>query len=792
MKFSENWLREWVASSDSITQWSEKLTLAGLEVENLVSLGADLKNICIGEVLSTARHPDADRLSVCEVSVAHDQPPLTIVCGAPNVRAGLKVAVAQVGAILPGDLQIKRSKIRGIESNGMLCSTTELALGESSVGIMELAKDAPVGLSFSEYLGLPDHILDISLTPNRGDCLSVLGLAKELCAVGNWPLTPPCVKEIPSTIPDTLPVHIEAPAECPRYIGRVIRGIRTDATTPLWLQERLRRSNIRSIHPVVDVMNYVMIELGQPLHAFDLSTIENSVHIRLSKPGETTTLLDGQTLILKKPALVIADDTKILALAGIMGGASSAVSATTTDIFIESAFFTPNAIRPTLRELLVQTDGSHRFERGVDPELPLQAMQRATELVLTICAGQAGPCIETVHKEHLPKPVQILLRASRVTRILGIKLESSEIENLLQRLNLPTQSHPDSWQVTVPSYRFDLAIEVDLIEEIARLHGYTKIPSHALKASLTMQPAPETELTLSRIRHYLADTGYTEVINYSFVDAKLLNLLDPQSQPLALSNPISADMSVMRTTLWPGLLQSALFNLNRQQSRVHFFEMGMCFFPEASGLQQLPRLAGLALGTASPTQWGLPERNLDFFDIKGDLENLFALSQENSFQWTKAAHPALHPGKSAAIERAGRQIGYVGELHPALQNTLGFSQPVYLFELNVADLLPTTLPVYVAPSKYPSIRRDLAFILQESFSWQKIQKAIYFYAGETLQSLQLFDIYTGQGITPGQKSLAFTLIFQLTSRTLTDDEVEKTVQQVIAGLTKDFQATLRD
>lgn len=792
MKFSENWLREWLTSSDNITQWCEKLTLAGLEVENLMPLGTHLNNICIGEVLSCERHPNADRLSVCAVSLGKNQSPQTIVCGAANVRAGLKVAVAQVGAVLPNGLEIKRSKIRDVESNGMLCSTSELGLSESSTGIMELATDAPVGLSFAEYLGLPDHILDINLTPNRGDCLSVSGLARELSAIGHWSLTPVPFKEIPATITDTLPVHVEAAASCPRYIGRIIRHIRKDASTPLWLQERLRRSNVRSIHPIVDVMNYVMLELGQPLHAFDLSTIHREIQVRQSKPGEKVLLLDGQTLTLENPALVIADSQEILALAGIMGGAASGVTTTTTDIFIESAFFAPDAIRPTSQALRLQSDASHRFERGVDSELPMRAMHRATELILAICGGEAGPCIETVHAEHLPKPIQILLRASRIERILGIKLSSSEVENLLQRLNLQTQPHPDGWQVTVPSYRFDLTIEVDLIEELARLYGYTRISSRALRAPLTLQPAPETQLTLSRIRHYFADSGYHEAIHYSFVDAKLLNLLNPDYPSLPLSNPISADMSVMRTTLWPGLLQSALFNLNRQQSSMRFFEMGTCFFPESSGLQQLPKLAGVVLGTTAPTQWGLPERNVDFFDIKGDLENLLALTQTNDFQFVKATHPALHPGKCANIKRAGKCTGYVGELHPELQQTLGFSMPVYLFELCLEDVLHRNLPIYKTPSKYPSIRRDLAFVVQESFSFQQIEEAISSYADETLQSLQLFDIYRGEGIAPDHKSLAFSLVFQLASRTLTDEEIEKTMQRVIAGLTKNFQATLRD
>jgi phenylalanyl-tRNA synthetase beta chain len=792
MKFSENWLRERINAPADITEWAEKLTAAGLEVEALITLGVDLKNITIGHVLSTTPHPNADRLNVCQVRLHANAEPLTIVCGASNVRAGLKVAVAEVGAVLPGDLRIKQSKIRGVESCGMICSSTELGLGESAAGIMELAEDAPLGTAFSEYLGLPDHVLDIGLTPNRGDCLSMAGLSRELGVVTGWPMVSVKPQKITPTIDDVLSVEVQTPTECPRYIGRIIKGIQTDAVTPVWMQERLRRSGVRIIHPVVDVMNYVMLELGQPLHAFDLSAIKKQIVVRQSNPGESISLLDGQTITLAKPALVIADSEKALALAGIMGGADSGVTATTTDIFIESAFFAPDGIRPTLRVLHLQSDAAHRFERGVDFDLPLCAIHRATELVLSISGGQVGPITDATHTEHLPLRKKILLRANRIERILGIQLSEEEIEKLLRRLNFDVAPNPQGWEVTVPSYRFDLGIEIDLIEEIARVHGYTHIPSQTLKAALVMQPISETQLTLSRLRSYFVDKGYHETINYSFVDPKLAKLFCPAHEALALSNPISENLSVMRTSLWPGLIQSALFNLNRQQSGVRFFETGICFFPAEKEVKHVSRIAGIAIGTASLVQWGLSEKNIDFFDVKGDLEGLFAFAKDSTFDFVSGDHPALHPGRCAKIQRADKSIGYVGELHPELKQLLDIPLPVYLFELDLESILSATLPVYSSPSKYPSIRRDLAFVVQDVISYEHIKTAVRNFAGEALQDLQLFDIYKGTGITLGQKSLALSLTFQLTSRTLTDEDVDVAVQKIIAGLGKDFEATLRE
>jgi phenylalanyl-tRNA synthetase beta chain len=658
---------------------------------------------------------------------------------------------------------------------------------------MELPADAPVGKAFSEHFGLPDSVLDVNLTPNRGDCLSVLGLARELSAVEQLPLQDLPNKPVASTLSDTLPITVTANKGCPRYLGRIIRGIRQDAQTPLWLQERLRRAGHRSIHPVVDIMNYVMLELGQPLHAFDLATIDGGIVVRHSEPGETVSLLNEQTVTLEYPALVIADQKQILALAGIMGGASSGVSNTTQDILIESAFFHPDALRPTLRRLRLQSDAAHRFERGVDPALPRRAMERASQLVLEICGGQAGDIVEVTDAEQLPAAGKIKLRAARIERVLGLSLSKEEVEDLLNRLNLSTQTMADGWEVSIPSYRFDLTIEVDLIEELARLYGYTRIPSRALQASLVMQPTSEQQLTANRIRHFFANQGYREAINYSFVDAEHAQLFNPSVQALALQNPLSAELAVMRTSLLPALVQATVFNSNRQQSRIRLFELGVCFFPNGTELHQLPKLAGIVTGEASPEQWGLgSHRNVDFFDLKGDLENLLALTKDSSWQFVAGQHPAMHPGRCAQIQRGEQTVGYMGELHPELQRRFDLPSPVYLFELDLPELLPSTLPSYQAPSKYPSIRRDLAFVISEQVPYQTIRNSVQLLAGEALQDLQLFDLYQGQNIAAGQKSIALGLTFQLHLRTLVDEEVDQAITRIVNGLRSNFSATLRE
>ncbi|HVV69498.1 MAG TPA: phenylalanine--tRNA ligase subunit beta [Gammaproteobacteria bacterium] len=793
MKFSTKWLHEWVNPDSNIDQLVEKLTMAGLEVESVTQIGAGLEGVLVGKVLAVTPHPDADRLRVCQVTVAEDVEPLSIICGAPNVRAGLKVAVAMIGAVLPGDVKIRQAKIRGISSSGMLCSAKELGLGEGQEGILELALDAPLGISISEYLSLPDHILDLSLTPNRGDCLSVAGVAREVAAICESEFHPLQPQTIPPVIDTVFPVSVNDGAACPRYTSRVIKGINPHAQTPLWLQARLERSGLRSIHPIVDITNYVMLELGQPLHAFDLKHLAGHITVRQSNPGETVTLLDGQTLSLEKPALVIADNEKILALAGIMGGEQSAVTTETCDLFLESAHFTPDAICPTLRRLAVKSDSAHRYERGVDPELPLAALNRLTELVLQITGGQAGPIICVEDTTQLPKPVTVSLRHQRIERILGISLDVTTVTQILQRLKMTFKPTAEGWEVTVPSYRFDIRQEIDLIEELARLYGYNRIEPKALQAPLTMQPVSEQHLSQSRVRTFWADRGYSEAINYSFVDPELSKLLNPKHPALPLSNPISADMAVMRTSLWMGLIKTALFNLNRQQTRVRLFEIGACFLQSATEFTQQTRIAGISIGNKAQEQWGIKAAPVDFFDIKGDLEAYFDLTKNSEhYHFAPTQHPALHPGRSAELTYLGQPVGYVGALHPQLQQQLGFPSTVYLFELLLDAVAQAQLPMYITPSKYPSIRRDLAFIVDEQFSWRKIHDSIQACVGGMLKNIQLFDIYRGEGIAPGKKSIALGLTFQSASRTLIDEEVDTMVSQVIKTLNENYQAILRN
>lgn len=792
MKFSERWLREWVDIPVGSTQWTEKLTMAGLEIESISAIDG-VSGVCVGEVLAAEPHPDADRLRVCTVQVSATEAPLTIVCGGANVRAGLKVPVALIGATFPNGMTIKAAKLRGVASAGMICSTTELGLSESSTGIMELPADAPLGMDINTYLQLPDTIIDVGITPNRGDCLSIQGLARETAALLHTTVTTPTISEPTTDVSDTLPVTVHNPECCPLYHGRIIRGINTTATTPLWLNERLRRGGIRAIHPIVDIMNYVMLELGQPLHAFDLNCIDTAIHVRHSNANESVTVLDGQTITLGDHALVIADAHKILAIAGIMGGADSAVKTNTSDIFIESAFFTPTAISPTSRRLPLNSDAAYRFERGVDPQLARQALQRATELVLTVAGGKAGPIITTTTPDCLPQPVTAHLRRTRVEQVLGFALPDASIENSLQRLGMQLRPHPDGWEVNIPSFRFDITQEIDLIEELARLYGYDHIPSHNIRIPATMLPISEAQLSHARIRAFWADRGYCEAITYSFVDPKLAQQLNPNAPALCLTNPISADMSCMRTSLWPGLVQAARFNLNRQQTQLRLFEIGVCFNTRAGQLEQQPHLAGIAAGTAHQPQWGLATRTYDFYDLKGDVEALLRLNNlDKNCQFIAATHPALHPGRCAQLQHNGMPIGYLGELHPQLQQDLDLPGRIYVFELRLAELLSGQIPLYATPSKFPSIQRDLAFIVAETISFAQIAATVRSNGGEALQNVQLFDIYRGEGVQNGEKSMALSLTFQLASRTLIDEEVDEAIAQIVASLTQNHQAVLRE
>jgi phenylalanyl-tRNA synthetase beta chain len=791
MKFSEQWLRGWVSPQVSRDELVARLSMAGLEVDSVTPAAGVFSGVVVGEVLSTEQHPDADKLRVCQVSNGAET--FQVVCGAPNVRPGLKIPFAMIGAELPGDFKIKKAKLRGVESNGMLCSQAELQVGEGNDGLMELPADAPVGQDVHVYLELDDASIEVDLTPNRGDCLSVAGLAREVGALYDAVVTRPQVAVVPAVHDEVRPVDVIAAAACPRYLGRVIRNVDLSRPTPLWMVERLRRSDVRSIDAAVDITNYVMLELGQPLHAFDLAEINGGIRVRMAEEGEKLVLLDGQEVSLRADTLVIADHQRALAIAGVMGGEHSGVSATTRDIFLESAFFDQIAVAGKARSYGLHTDASHRYERGVDWQLAREAMERATGLLLEITGGEAGPVIETVSDQHLPSVEPIILRAERIEQMLGMKMDAAEIERLLTALGLTVATHAgEQWRVEVPSHRFDITLEVDLIEELARLHGYNRLPVRYPQARLAPQPRAEAQSDLPALRRLLVARGYQEAITYSFIDQKWFELFSPGVEPLLLANPISADMSAMRSSLWPGLVKSLQHNLNRQQDRVRLFESGLRFVGQLDGLKQEPMLAGVICGSRLPEGWAQGRDVVDFFDVKADVEAVlgFAGAQED-FRFVPGSHPALHPGQTARIERDGREVGYIGALHPELSKTLGLDRPVFVFELVLAEIAVGRLPKFHELSRFPEVRRDLALLADREVSATAVLDVIRENAGEWLTDLRLFDVYQGKGIDPLRKSLAVGLTWQHPSRTLTDDEVNASTQQILTSLEARLNATLR-
>ncbi|UAW99799.1 phenylalanine--tRNA ligase subunit beta [Halopseudomonas nanhaiensis] len=792
MKFSEQWLRGWVNPEVTRDELVARLSMTGLEVDSVTPAAGEFSGVVVGEIISAEQHPDADKLRVCQVSDGKEQ--FQVVCGAPNARAGIRIPFAQVGAVLGEDFKIKKAKLRGVESHGMLCSAAELKLSEDHSGLYELPADAPVGQTLREYLGLDDAIIEVDLTPNRGDCLSIAGLAREVGANYNAPVARPQIDAVPAANDETRPVELVAPKACPRYVGRVIRNVDLSRGTPLWMIERLRRSDIRSIDPVVDITNYVMIELGQPMHAFDLSEVKGGIRVRMAEEGEKLTLLDGQDVTLRSDTLVIADHERPLAIAGIMGGEHSGVSDKTTDLFLESAFFDTIAIAGKARGYGLHTDSSHRFERGVDWQLQREAIERATALILDIVGGEPGPVIEAVEPSALPTIAEVTLRNERITQMLGMELPEADIEAYLSNLGLTVKaSGAGEWQVTVPSHRFDISLEIDLIEELARLYGYNRLPVSAPTASLNLTAKPETRGELPILRRLLVARGYQEAITYSFVEPSLNKLFDPEVEPLALANPISADMAVMRTSLWPGLSKAVQHNLNRQQSRVRLFESGLRFVPQANGeLLQQPMLAGIACGTRQPEGWANGNDKLDFYDVKGDVEAVLGQGGAlASFRFEPAEHPALHPGQTARITRGGETVGWLGALHPQLVSELDLQAPVFAFELTLSAITEGRLPVFRELSRFPEVRRDIAVLVDQSVAAEDLLATIRDVAGENLTNLRLFDVYAGKGIDPNRKSLAIGLTMQHSSRTLTDDEVNAVMDKVLTSLEQGFNATLR-
>ncbi len=791
MKISEKWLREWVSPKLDTQALAHRLTMAGLEVGAIAPVAPPLDHVVVGEIVSMAPHPSADRLNCCRVNIGKSKI-IDIVCGATNAMTGMKAPVALEGATLPNGTIIKKAEIRGVPSSGMLCSAVELGIEESAEGLLVLDRDAKPGMTLVEYLGLDDNVLEVDLTPNRGDCLSVAGLARELAAITGAKCNSPKIKPVPAKSRRRVAIVLDAEQDCPSYVGRIIADINPGATTPLWMKERLRRCGIRSIHPVVDVTNYVMLELGQPMHAFDLEKLSGAIHIRHAGKGEQLSLLDGKSIQVEPGSLLIADDQRPLALAGIMGGMDTAVGSVTRHIFFESAWFRPEAIAGRARSYGLQTESSQRFERGVEPGLQKRAIERATSLLLAIAGGKAGPIVEKTARRHLPRSAPILLRAERADRLLGMHIPAKDIENSLRRLGMRVTKSGKGWKVTPAAHRFDVSREVDLIEEIARIHGYEKLPSVRPAITMGTRPVSESRVTESRLRSVLVDRDYQEVITYSFIDPTWQAMLDPGVTPLLLTNPIAADMAAMRTNLWAGLLQTIVYNQNRQQTRVRVFEIGRSFLPQTDGIAQERMLAGAVTGEAVAEQWGLPKRAVDFYDTKADVEALLALAGFGvRLRCQPASHPALHPGQTAELYVGDSLVGMLGVLHPEQQSKLGLDRPVILFELKIAAILMATAPIFHEISKFPAIRRDLSLVVAEATPAQQVLDCVTKVAGKLLINLELFDEYRGKGIDSGRKSLALGLTLQDSSRTLNEAEVERVMAKVISVLQSELGAVPR-
>lgn len=791
MKFSESWLREWVNPNLSTKALCDRLTMAGLEVEMCFAASEFFSDVVVGEVKQLEKHPQADRLNVCQVDVG-DPDLLQIVCGAANVRVGLRAPVAKVGAVLPG-IKIKAAKLRGVESQGMLCSPSELSLAEESQGLMVLPDDAPLGEDFRRYYGLDDHVIEVAITPNRGDCLSIQGIAREVSALTKSSLTQ---VDIPSnTVNPAVPapvVKVAARSACPHYLARRIEGVNPDAVTPVWMKERLRRSGIRSINAVVDVTNYVMLELGQPMHAFDADKLSGGVSVRFAKAGETIALLDGSEKTLTETNLIIADDASPLALAGVMGGVSSSVTLITKNILLESAYFLPTTVAKQRQQHQLNSDSAYRFERGVDATLQRLAIERASALITAIAGGQLGAVTTVTNEAELPATKSIFLPELLLEKILGFRLAKETVIEVFKVLNFPAVYRDDGWTVNVPVYRSDITLPEDLVEEVARIHGYDAIPMATLPLSPPSAKAKDPGLFLNALRSRLADAGLHEVITYSFVDAALQATLNPDVKAEALENPMTADMSVMRTSLWPNLITTLQYNAARQQPRSRLFEMGTVFLRTDDALLQPTRAAGLITGDAYPLQWGEKARPADFFDLKGVLTPCFeTLRPTEILTFKPEVHPALHPGQSAGLYVGEVKVGQMGLLHPELKRSLDLDTDVYLFELFL-DRIPKKKTVISQPvSKFPEIRRDLALLVQETIPVDAIQDTIKGVAGDWLKTCFVFDVYQGKGVASNFKSIAVALYIQHPTRTLVDDDITALLARVIAALKDQLGVELR-
>lgn len=791
MKISENWLRTWVNPAIDSDKLSDQLTMLGLEVDELAPAAKPFTGVVVGEVLTVEQHPDADRLRVTTVNIGSGEP-LQIVCGAPNVRAGMKAPVATIGAVLPGDFKIKKGKLRGVESQGMLCGASEIDLEDKIDGLLELPADAPVGMNIREYLDLDDNVIDISITPNRGDCFSIRGIAREIGVINQLPVTAPEIKEVTATISHEKKVVVSTEG-CPRYLGRVIKNVNTKAVTPVWMERALARSGIRQHSILVDITNYVLIELGQPLHAFDGGKVQGAVHVRQATEAERLVLLNEQEVELNVKVMVIADDEKALAIAGIMGGLSSAVSDATTEIFLESAFFAPLHIAGRARSFGLHTDASQRYERGVDFELPMLAMHRASQLIAELAGGEFGPITVAENAALLPTRDAIELNQAQVDQLLGYSVDSAFITDALTRLGCEvTVKAEGEWSVVPPSYRYDMVIYQDLIEEVARIHGYDNIQISLPVIDVKLAKYQD-QFELGQLRQTAVTLGYQEAISFSFADLKLEKQLNSHVKPLALANPISSDLAVMRSTLLSSLIPCVQYNVNRQQSRVRFFELGLRFdYQEANSihdLKQIPTFALIATGSRTPESWHGKAQPMDFFDFKGDIEEILAAGRVK-VEYVRSERSWLHPGQSAEILVNGQSIGYFGRLHPSLEDELDLAT-TWVAELDQTAVLQTYVSNFTELSRFPSVRRDIALLISDKINVSEIQGLIEKTGGELLDSTWLFDVYTGQGVEEGKRSLAFALLWQHPSRTLEDAEIKSGMDNILQVLENTYQATLR-
>lgn len=797
MEISALWMSEILQRQLVVGDAAEKLTMAGLEMESIEPVAPDFSGVVVGQVVQREQHPNADRLSVCQVDLGAGEP-VQIVCGASNVRKDLKVAVVKVGGVLPGDFKIKKAKLRGVESNGMICSTSELGLGEGGDGILELVDDALIGQDFREYYQLNDEVIDIAITPNRGDCLSMFGMARELSALDETPWQAPEMLPVEAAIDDQRSITLDAKNGCPRYLGRAVTGLNASVSTPLWMVERLRRAGQRATGlPVVDCINYVMIEMGQPMHAFDADKLQGGITVREAKAGEKVEALGEQSVELVAGSLLVTDEASIVAVAGVMGGEASAVTAETTSIFLESAFFSALAVGQSAKKNSLRSESSYRYERGVDFNLQRPALERVTQLILDLCGGQAGPVVEAVSEADLPKREAIELRASAITRFLDVQLPAEKIESMLRSLGMQVDAGGEGrWLIVPPSYRFDIEQEVDLVEEVIRLYGYDLVPYKPLVGELTMpiDAGISMQSRLMLAKTALVERDYHEAVTYSFVEPTIELALSVEKNPaLPLLNPLAKDMSVMRRSLWPGLLQAMLYNLNRQQTRVRLFEQGKCFFPDAvtNEVSEANRLAGVLVGNLHNKQWGESDRAVDYYDIKQDVCQLLD-SMGVAAVWKDSDHPALHPYQQQAVVINGVVAGHVGALHPELVEELGFSQQPFLFELGCDHLGHQGLPEFASFSRFPGMKRDLSFVANEELTASEICDTVCKLSGPLLNKVEVFDIYRSSRVGEGKKSVSLGLLFQDDSRTLTDEEIDKVIQFVVEGLSNELGAQLRD